>query len=440
MGLKTFFKGGVHPPHKKLTANKPIEVVNVPKQVVIPLQQHIGKSAIAQVNKGDEVTEGQLIGMADGFISANVHSSVTGKVKDVIKNPTPLSARVDAVVIDVAEDFQPKKIESKPFNIEDYSKEDILKAVKDSGIVGMGGATFPTSVKLSPPPEKKIEDLIINGVECEPYLTADHRLMLEQSDGIIQGIKLLQKVLNPIHTYIGIENNKPDAIALLSEKTKNDASIEVAPLKVKYPQGAEKQLIGALTKKIVPPGKLPMDVGCVVQNVGTLFAIKEAVVDSRPLVERVVTISGGAVKNPGNYKVRIGTKLSDLLDAIGGLKEEPAKIISGGPMMGIAINSLDIPIMKGTSGVLFFSEKEAAQANYSDYSTCISCGRCVSACPMGLNPSLLSILGENELWADMKKADLLDCIECGSCNFSCPAHRPIVQLIKTAKIEIRKIQ
>lgn len=440
MPLKTFHKGGIHPPHRKLTAGRSISSLDIPKKVVIPLQQHIGKPAKCLVKKGDEVAEGQLIGEADGFISAHVHASVPGKVKDIIHGPTPLFPRVPCVVIETSGEFQYSQSEkSGSSETESCSVEQIREAVYSAGIVGMGGATFPSIVKLSPPKDKQITDLIINGVECEPYLTSDHRLMMEKPDEIITGVRLLAKLFPDARVTIGIEANKKDAIFLFQRKTAG-TEISVQGLKVKYPQGAEKQLINAVTKKYVPQGSLPMDVGCLVHNVATVFAVREAVMENRPLIERVVTLSGDALHNPGNYRIRIGAQISDIIEQIGGFKKEPSKVLAGGPMMGIALNNLSIPVMKGTSGLLFFTERMARKVDYRKFDACISCGRCVRVCPQMLNPSLFSVLGENHDWEGMEDNEVLDCVECGSCNYICPANRPIVQLIKTSKSELRRIK
>jgi electron transport complex protein RnfC len=439
MKLKTFPKGGIHVHGRKSTAAKPVQILAKPKKVVIPLSQHTGQPAKLLVNKGDLVSEGQLIAAQDGVISAAVHASMAGKVKDIIECATSGLPRTHAVVIEPAPEADALPVSGRPTRDPALMKPDeILQAIREAGIVGMGGAAFPTSVKLDPPNGRKITDLIINAVECEPYLTSDHRIMLENADEIVSGIAILRRLLAPARTFIGIENNKKDAIALLSAKTKG-TGIEVVALKEKYPQGGEKQLIMALTGRIVPSGKLPLEVGCGVQNVGTVLAIKRAVCDGIPLTDRVITVTGSIVKNPGNYRVRVGTLLCELLEQIGGLSEDPGKIIFGGPMTGPAVAHTNIPIVKGTSGVLFLSRKEAGLADYSHYQACIRCGRCVIVCPMGLNPSLLSQSGELERWEEMKSTAVFDCMECGSCNYICPSKRPIVQLVKTSKSALRKI-
>lgn len=440
MSLKTFPRGGIHVPDRKLTAQSPIQALPKPAKVVIPLGQHTGKPAKPKVAKGDLVAEGQMIGERDGVISAAVHASIAGKVKDIVEHPTAAFSRVPAVVIEScaeAEALPPvPPLVAKPW--EELTAEEMVQAVADAGIVGLGGAAFPTAVKLSPPKGKTITDLIVNAVECEPYLTADHRLMLEQSEEILLGVEVLRRILKPQRVFIGIENNKPDAVALLREKAKG-RGVEVVALKEKYPQGGEKQLIAALTGRKVPSGGLPMDVGCVVQNVGTVVAVKRAVCDGKPLTERVVTITGRPVRRPGNYRVRIGTLLSDLLEAIGGLEGEPGKVVFGGPMTGPAVARLDLPIVKGTSGVLFLTKEEAERADWSAFLPCIRCGACVMVCPMALNPSLLSQSAEASRWQEMKGQWVMDCIECGSCAYVCPSRRPIVQWIKAAKSHLRKV-
>ena len=433
LGCKTFRYGGIHiTENKHYTEDLEIKNFHIPKRVIIPLAQHTGKPAKPVVKKGDIVSEGQLIGEKDGKISANIHSSIPGKVVDinyytVLANPRVLSVEVQ---------FE-GELKTGPLPKRDWeylSKEEILRIIEEAGIVGMGGAMFPTAVKYAPPENKKVDTLIINGAECEPYITADYRLMLEKPDEIIEGIKIAKKILGVDKVFIGVEDNKRKAIKKLKERIAKKDGMKVIKLKTKYPQGGEKQLIKAILNREVPSGGLPFDVGVVVSNVATIYAIREAVLFNRPLIERVVTITGKIVKNPGNYKIRIGTLISDILKEVG-IEGEIGKVIIGGPMMGINVPTLDTPITKGTSCVLFLSKKEASKVKYSDFLPCIHCGRCVSVCPIRLNPALLSILGENERWADMKEFNLFDCIECGSCAFVCPAQRPIVQFIKLGKFK-----
>ncbi len=433
--IKTFKRGGIHPEENKhFTEGKSIENFPIPKKVIIPLSQHTGAPARPLVKKGDTVTEGQLIGEKNGKISANIHSPVPGKVIDVGNYLTFTGKKLLSVVIQTEGEFSLKTKE--PVAWEELDREQLLQKITDAGIVGLGGAAFPTDVKYSPPPDKKIEYLIINGAECEPFLTSDDALMREKADEIIEGIKICMKILNVNKAFIGIELNKKEAIKIFSQKL-NDNKIEVVGLKTRYPQGGEKQLIKAITGREVPSGGLPMDVGTVVSNVGTVYAIWEAVVYNKPLIERVVTITGRIVENPGNYKIRIGTTIKEILETIK-LKEEPEKIIFGGPMMGISVQSLDVPVVKGTSGILFMGKKEVNRFDYSKYNSCIRCARCIKVCPMGLNPSMLSILGETGNYSEMKEYFIFDCIECGSCSFVCPSTRPIVQWIKIGKARLKK--
>jgi electron transport complex protein RnfC len=406
----------------------------LPEQVTIPLSQHIGVPATALVKRGDRVKVGQLIGEAAGFISANIHSSVSGSVVNVETVVDASGYARPAVVIRVEGDEWDASIgrqESPDRYLSAFSREEMLEAIRSAGIVGMGGATFPTRVKLSPPPGSCPEVLIINGVECEPYLTADHRLMVEKSRELLIGIRFLMKALGVERAIIGIENNKPDAIAGMREAVmKHALGIEVCPLKVKYPQGGEKQLIQATTGRRVPPGALPISVGAVVHNVGTVYAVYEAITMHKPLVERVVTVTGRSVERPGNYLCRIGTPISHLIKAAGGLPEDTGKVIGGGPMMGKALTSTDVVVTKGTSGVLIIPARDAHRKPSRD---CIRCAKCVGVCPMGLEPYLLMTLGEYQQVEELERARVTDCIECGSCSFTCPAHRPLLDLIRLGK-------
>ena len=430
--LKTFKIGGVHPPENKLSAGEAIVTLPLPEQVIIPLSQHIGAPAVPTVKKGDHVKAGQVIGQAAGFISANIHSSVSGTVVNIEAVTDASGYPRPSVIIQVEGDEWEESIlqEAEKKQPSDYTKEEIIKAINAAGIVGMGGATFPTQVKLSPPPGNKAEVLIVNGVECEPYLTADHRLMLEHGEELMTGIQLIKRALGVERAVIGIENNKPDAITHLKQLAAGIPGVEVCPLKVKYPQGGEKQLIKAVTGKSVPSGGLPIAVGAVVQNVGTVYAVYEAVMKHKPLVERVVTVTGKSVKKPGNYLCRIGTPIARLIEAAGGMPEDTGKVISGGPMMGKAVTSTDIAVTKGTSGVLLMPESESQRLPYRN---CIRCGKCVDVCPMGLEPYHLMLLaGENMLEA-LEGEHVMDCIECGSCMYTCPAHRPLLDLIRLGK-------
>jgi len=432
MAKHFLFRGGVHPNEAKITREKPIQTAPLFERYVIPVQQHIGAPAKILVKKNDEVLRGQLIAEAGGFVSAPVHASISGKVNNIIDCLVPNGSKVKAIeIISDGEDKEAPRMATIT-NWKTCLPEILKKRVAEAGLVGMGGATFPTMVKLSPPPDKKIDVLIINAVECEPCLTADHRQMLEEPQKVLNGIAIVARILGAKQIYIGIENNKPDAIKLLTEKAKN-TDIKVMGLRVRYPQGAEKQLIYAITKRKVPAGGLPMDVGCVVQNVGTVAAIAEAVIEGKPLYERVTTITGSPVVNPGNWRLRIGTSFADALTLAGGVKSDPAKLISGGPMMGMSVYSLEIPVMKGSSGILLLAPEEISQ--YSSQA-CLRCGKCLDVCPMSLRPGTLSVLIENEVYDEAEQLHCMDCIECGCCAYACPAQRPLVQHFKRAKGEI----
>jgi len=436
-GLKTFPLGGVHPEEGKYTAKKSIEILPIPESVYIPLSQSLGAPSVPIVNKGDRVKTGQLIAKGEAFISANIHSSVTGVVEKIDEWIDASGYRKKAIIIKTEPDEWEEGIlpqnQLNPTIV--LSKEEIIQRIKEKGIVGMGGATFPTHVKLSIPQGKKAEYLIINGVECEPYLTSDHRLMLEKGEEILIGIQILMKAIDVNKAIIGIEANKLDAIEHLTKLSAKYQGIEVQGLKLKYPQGAEKQLIKALVNREVPSGKLPIEVGCVVQNVGTAFAVYEAVQFNKPLIDRVVTISGKNF-NGGNFLVRIGTPIKALIDKCGGLPENTEKIINGGPMMGKALVSTDVPVTKGTSGILVFtSEMSHRMPVYN----CIRCGKCVSVCPMGLEPILLEKIVENNKWEMAEKEHILDCIECGSCQYTCPAGRPLLDMIRLGKNKVNQI-
>ncbi|MFI5294111.1 MAG: electron transport complex subunit RsxC [Thermodesulfovibrionales bacterium] len=434
MGLATF-KGGIHPPDKKtLAANNPITEAKSPKIIVVPLSQHAGAPCKPVVTIGQEVKKGEMIGEPGGFVSAPVHSSVSGKVIAISEFPNAMGRMVNSIVIenDLREEWTALKDAPDYMNL---PVEELKEKIKAAGIVGLGGAAFPTAVKLSPPKEKPIDVVIINGAECEPYLTADYRLMIEKPKEIIEGLKILMKVLGVTKGYVGIENNKPDAVSKMSEAAKGAAGIEVMALEVKYPQGAEKMLIKAVAGREVPARGLPMDVGAVVQNVGTALAVYEAARYGKPLIERVVTVTGEGIKEPKNLMARVGTKISELIDECGGFKDDVAKVVAGGPMMGFALSSLDVPVTKGTSGVLVLPEEGVVHAE--DYGPCIRCGRCIDICAMGLMPSMLSILSEKGMYEEAKEYNLFDCFECGSCAFVCPSKRPIVQLVRLAKSMVK---
>jgi electron transport complex protein RnfC len=436
--LKTFKKGGVHPPENKFSANAPITAAELPKVAQIPLGQHIGAPATPVVKKGDKVKVGQLIAKSNGFVSANIHSSVSGTVAKIDNIVDNSGFSRPAIIINVEDDEWEETIDRSEKIVDDlsHSAETILKKVQEAGIVGLGGATFPSHIKLSVPPGKKAEMLLINGVECEPYLTADHRLMLEKGEEMLIGVKLIMKAINVTKAAIGIENNKPDAIAHLTELAKKYDGIEVVPLKVKYPQGGEKQLIKAVMNREVPSGALPIEVGAVVHNVGTAYAVYEAVQKNKPLFERVVTVTGKSIKKPSNFLVRIGTPTEQLIEAAGGLPEDTGKVVSGGPMMGKALSTINTPIAKGSSGVLVFKQDESVRRPVQP---CIRCGKCVSVCPMGLEPYLLMTLSENQIWDRSESERTMDCIECGSCVYTCPADRPLLDYIRLSKATVGKI-
>jgi electron transport complex protein RnfC len=429
------FSGGVHPAdNKHLTAHKPTVPAAIPKRAIIPLSQHIGAPTKPLVVIGQEVKKGEKIGETTGFVSAPVHASISGKVVAIGSFPHVLGVNIPAVVIesDGKDEWVAGLKENPDYNL--LSPEELKKLVQDAGIVGMGGATFPTHVKLSPPKEKPIDVVILNGAECEPFLTSDHRLMLEKPKQIIEGLLILMRILNVSRGYIGIESNKPDAIEVMT-KAAEGTGVKVWPVKVKYPQGAEKMLIKAIAGRTVPAGGLPMDVGVVVQNVGTAEAIYNAVRYSRPLIERYVTVTGRGVKEPKNFLARIGTPFSQLIEEAGGLTDTAAKVISGGPMMGMSQYTLDVPVIKGTSGITVLPKNEVS---IESYGPCIRCARCIDACPMKLQPSVLGLFIEKGHYEDAKDYNLMDCFECGSCTFVCPANRPIVQWVKKAKKELAK--
>ena len=423
------FYGGIHPSEGKVSNKE--DIINAPLQELytVPLQQHIGAPAKMVVQKGDHVLRGQLLGEPGGFVSAAVHSPTSGTVKDVTTCLGPAGATLPAVVIE--SDGEDKAADPLPpfENWQDADPAALKARVGEAGIVGMGGATFPTFVKLSPPPNVKIDTIILDGVECEPCLTADHRLMLETPEKIVKGAQIIGRILGVKRIIIAIELNKPDAIETMT-KAAEGTGVEVAPLVVRYPQGAEKQLIYALTGRKVPSGGLPAAVGCVVSNVGTTAAIYEAVCLGKPLYERVTTVTGTPVVKPGNYRFRVGTLYRTALELCGGVSEDPAKIISGGPMMGMAVYSLDIPVMKGTSGILLLSRDELVQ--YSP-SACLRCGRCNDVCPMSMMPGILSAQIEHQKFELAEKWHVMDCIVCGSCAYICPAGRPLVQHMRRAK-------
>jgi Na+-translocating ferredoxin:NAD+ oxidoreductase subunit C len=427
------FKGGVHPGHfKSATAGKPITPAQLPARVAILMQQHIGAPCEPLVSVGDFVRVGQKVGDSKGFVSAPVHASVSGKVVEIRNYLHPIGRTAAAVVIESDGEYTPDDSITANPSLENLSAGDLKKIIREAGIVGMGGATFPTHVKLSPPPDKAIDTVIINGAECEPFLTADHRLMLERPEDVVFGLKVIMKVLGVDKGYIGVEDNKPDCVEAL-QKAAAGEPIEVKALHTKYPQGAEKQLIYAFTGREVPPGGLPMDVGSVVQNAGTAAAIADAVLRGMPTVERIVTVTGPGVAEPANLLVKVGTMVSEVISQCGGLKENARKVILGGPMMGLAQTTMEMPVIKGTSGILVLTD---AEVKIQEIKPCIRCGRCVEVCPVSILPLTIGSATEKGLLDKAEAYYAVDCIECGCCSYICPAKRPLTQWIRMSKGEI----
>ena len=423
--------GGVHPSENKLSCAKPIEILPLPEVVTIPLAQHIGAPAVAKVAKGDKVLTGQLIAEAASFMSANIHSPVSGTVTGVDLLPNGQGLRQMMITIKREGDEWAEGIDRSETLVREctLSAQEIIARIKEAGIVGMGGATFPTHVKLSIPPGKKAECLIINGVECEPYLTSDHRTMLEHGEELIVGVTILMKAVGVEKAYIGIENNKPDAIEHLRGIARNYAGVEVVPLKVKYPQGGEKQLIAAVTgRQVPPPPALPIDVGAVVCNASTTYAVYQAVQKGMPLIQRVVTITGKGLREPKNLLTRMGTPVSDYSGPIG--ERDAGKVINGGPMMGRAMVNLASPVTKGCSGITVMSGRDAVRREASQ---CIKCAKCVAACPMGLEPYFLSKMTQKKGWDELEARMITSCIECGSCQATCPAYLPLLDWVRLGK-------
>lgn len=433
MKSKTF-KGGVHPPyHKDDSRYLAIEELGASKEMIFPLSQHIGAPAQPVVKVGDRVFEGQLIAAAQGNVSANVHSSVSGTVTAIKLMPHPNGTEAQAIVVE--NDFLNEVDASvKPHeNIDKLTAEEIIEIVRNAGIVGMGGATFPTHIKLSPPPQDSIDTVIVNGAECEPYITSDHRVMLENTENVLKGLKVCMKALNVSNGVVAVEDNKLDAVETLTAAAKAFDGITVMPLETKYPQGSEKHIIKAVTGREVPSGKLPSSVGVVVLNVDTVNSVYRAVTTGMPLTTRIVTVGGDAVKNCRNYRVRIGTPVKDVIDAAGGFAKQPTKIILGGPMMGTAISTTDVPVIKGTGAILSFTD-EALKTTPD--SKCMRCGKCVEACPMHLQPFLLGAYGRKGDLEKLEKLSVMDCMECGVCSYLCPAHRGPLQYIRISKLKI----
>lgn len=436
MKLHTFRIGGVHPDENKITAEARTKNAELPKVAIFPLGQHIGAPAKPIVKRGDVVKVGTMIAEANGFVSAPIFSSVSGTVAKIDTSIDATGYRKPVIIINVEGDEWEESIDrsTKLETLVEHSEltpESIVDIIKSAGITGMGGAGFPTFVKLCPPPTAKAECVIINGVECEPYITADYRLMMEHANEILVGLQLLMKAAKVERGYIGIEENKPEAIKLFTQLTASDSRIEVVPLIQKYPQGGEKQLVDAVIKRQVPaPPAIPVNVGAIVQNVGTAYAVYEAVMKNKPLFERYTTVTGKQLKNPGNYLVRMGTTFNELICACGGLPEGDNKVLAGGPMMGKSVMSLDVPITKGTNSITILSGDEARRKAVQP---CIRCGKCVDACPMGLEPYLLATLSANNLYDRLENEGVTSCISCGSCQFTCPSHRPILDNILQGK-------
>lgn len=439
--MRTFHKGGVHPPECKLTAGMAPVEVELPREVILALSQHIGAPAKPVVEKGTHVARGQMVAEAGGFVSAPVHTPISGTVTRIDKSRTPQGAAVDTITIvaddaDHAADLEARRnppVALSPDQIMALEPEQIVARIADAGIVGLGGATFPTKVKLMPPPGSVADILIINAVECEPYLTNDHALMLTQPDAIMLGVRALMRAAKVERAVIGIEANKPDAIALLTVKAAAYPGIEVMPLKVKYPQGGEKQLIEAVTGREVPSGALPIAAGAIVQNVATAFAVATALTTGEPLMERIITVTGPSVSAPGNYIVPLGYSMRALVELAGGVPSDTGKIIIGGPMMGRSAVTVDSFTTKGVSGILMLPE---SMSERRPADPCIRCAACVSACPMGLRPYLISTLSRLSDWDGAEAQGVMNCIECGCCSYSCPASRPILDYIRLGKTTV----
>lgn len=442
MKIRTFSMGGVHPDECKLTAELATVVADFPKQAIFPLSQHIGAPAKPLVKKGDKVKVGTMIAEAGGYVSAPVYSSVSGTVWKVDSAIDATGYLNPAIIINVEGDEWEESIdrtdtletmEAHP----ELTPEEIVARVQRAGVTGMGGAGFPTHVKLCPPPTAKAECVILNGVECEPYITSDYRLMMEHAAEIVEGLRLLMKAAKVDKGYIGIEDNKPRAIALLRELTMDDARVEVVALAKKYPQGGEKQLVDAVIRRQVPaPPAIPVNVGAIVQNVGTAYAVYQAVMKNKPLFERYTTVTGKQIAHPGNFLVRMGTPFGQLIEKCGGLPEGSHKVLAGGPMMGKAVVSLDVPVCKGTNSITVLSGDDARRKAVQP---CIRCGKCVDACPMGLEPYLLATLSANGLYERAEQECIVSCISCGSCQFTCPSHRPILDNILLGKAKVMEI-
>lgn len=442
MNIKTFSIGGIHPEENKLSHEVATVVAPLPKQATFPLSQHIGAPAKAVVKKGDKVKVGTMIAEAGGFVSAPIYSSVSGTVFKVDSAIDATGYRKPCIIINVEGDEweetidRSDKLETLDAHPE-LTPEEIVERIKVAGVTGMGGAGFPTFIKLCPPPTAKAECVIINAVECEPYITSDYRLMMEHADEILVGVEILMKGAKVTKAYIGIETNKPAAIDLLTQKTANNPNIEVVPLRQRYPQGGEKQLVDAVIGRQVPaPPAIPVNVGAIVQNVGTAFAVYQAVMKRKPLFERYTTVTGKQIAKPGNFLVRMGTPFKDMIDLCGGMPEGDNKVLAGGPMMGKAVTSLDVTVCKGTNSITVLSGDDAVR---KEPDPCIRCAKCVGVCPMGLEPFLLATASAKKMWDKAEAEMITSCIECGSCQFTCPSHRPILDNIRQGKATVMGI-
>lgn len=442
MNIKTFSIGGIHPEENKLSHEVATVVAPLPKQATFPLSQHIGAPAKAVVKKGDKVKVGTMIAEAGGFVSAPIYSSVSGTVFKVDSAIDATGYRKPCIIINVEGDEweetidRSDKLETLDAHPE-LTPEEIVERIKVAGVTGMGGAGFPTFIKLCPPPTAKAECVIINAVECEPYITSDYRLMMEHADEILVGVEILMKGAKVTKAYIGIETNKPAAIDLLTQKTANNPNIEVVPLKQRYPQGGEKQLVDAVIGRQVPaPPAIPVNVGAIVQNVGTAFAVYQAVMKRKPLFERYTTVTGKQIEKPGNFLVRMGTPFKEMIDLCGGMPEGDNKVLAGGPMMGKAVTSLDVTVCKGTNSITVLSGDDAVR---KEPDPCIRCAKCVGVCPMGLEPFLLATASAKKMWDKAEAEMITSCIECGSCQFTCPSHRPILDNIRQGKATVMGI-
>ncbi|MBO5156126.1 MAG: electron transport complex subunit RsxC [Prevotella sp.] len=442
MNIKTFSIGGIHPEENKLSHEVATVVAPLPKQATFPLSQHIGAPAKAVVKKGDKVKVGTMIAEAGGFVSAPIYSSVSGTVFKVDSAIDATGYRKPCIIINVEGDEweetidRSDKLETLDAHPE-LTPEEIVERIKVAGVTGMGGAGFPTFIKLCPPPTAKAECVIINAVECEPYITSDYRLMMEHADEILVGVEILMKGAKVTKAYIGIETNKPAAIDLLTQKTANNPNIEIVPLKQRYPQGGEKQLVDAVINRQVPaPPAIPVNVGAIVQNVGTAFAVYQAVMKRKPLFERYTTVTGKQIAKPGNFLVRMGTPFKEMIDLCGGMPEGDNKVLAGGPMMGKAVTSLDVTVCKGTNSITVLSGDDAVR---KEPDPCIRCAKCVGVCPMGLEPFLLATASAKKMWDKAEAEMITSCIECGSCQFTCPSHRPILDNIRQGKATVMGI-